>query len=159
MAQESEANKLKLRFKEWLFNTVKLKQYLSNFEDSQCNDIRLIEYLDEDTLANDIKINNKLHRKLILKKATIFQQNQKEFTDLLSSNKSLNEYSQIFEDNGILTLQHFKADIHIKSELQTMLKMRSGTKLNEIWSLFYQDNEDEDDDISPSPMMVDSDVK
>ena len=40
-----------------------------------------------------------------------------------------------------------------------MLKMRSGTKLNEIWSIFSQNDEDEDDDISPSPMMVDSDVK
>eukprot|EP01084_Bolivina_argentea_P161367 280921_1 len=70
---EKEWNKeygnCKLKFEHWLCNVVKLGQYLKLFKQKEYNDVTLIEFFDQDTL-NEIGIENKLHRKLIIKRVS-----------------------------------------------------------------------------------------
>ena len=44
----------KHKFKKWLFNIVKLKQYLPLFEKAQWADMRCVEFLDETEVRNTI---------------------------------------------------------------------------------------------------------
>ena len=133
-------DKCALKFKEWLFDVVKLKQYLTNFEENECNDIRMIEDLDEETIKEDIGIKKKLHCKLILRKAKQFKQGQMEFNNILNSNKELKRYKQIFEDNGILTLQNLHRDVGKILELGKMLKITDEGELNVVWGLLYSNS-------------------
>ncbi|ETO03897.1 hypothetical protein RFI_33505, partial [Reticulomyxa filosa] len=58
------------KFEEWLRDTVKLPEYLSQFQNCSYNDIRMINYIDEKTLIQDVGIVKKPHRMIFLKKAT-----------------------------------------------------------------------------------------
>ena len=79
----------------WLFNIVKLRQYISNFEENECNDVRMIQDLDEDTIKEEIGITKKLHCRLILRKAAQFKQSQTEFMQILDGNKIVKQYKQV----------------------------------------------------------------
>ena len=56
-------NKCKLKFNEWLCNVVRLKQYLSHFEENECDDAGMIQDLDEKIIEKDIRITKTLHCK------------------------------------------------------------------------------------------------
>lgn len=163
-------DKCTLRFREWLCRENKLKQYLSKFQESQCDDIRSIQDFTDDLLNNQVGISNQFHRRLLLRKAQKFKQHQDKFSNLLNTNDKLNEYDTILEENGILTLQQFKSQIQTKLDLQGMLQIRQESELNEIWNLFYPPNleiieaKQESDDIEilnvirkDEPMVVNSD--
>eukprot|EP01083_Nonionella_stella_P137732 419046_1 len=94
---DEELEICKLKFRTWLADTVGLKQYLSNFEQSECNDIRMIEFLDENTIKNDIGITNNVHVKLMMKKINEMKQLQLEFSHMVNHNKALKPYKQILE--------------------------------------------------------------
>ena len=125
----------KIKFKHWLFDTVKLKQYLSNFEKNECNDIRMIEFLDENTIRKDIGIKNKLHVKLILKQVTQFKQLQTALSERLKSNDILKQYESVFNSNGILTYRDLQNDIQTEQQLENILKIRNHEKAKAIWNL------------------------
>ncbi|ETO14110.1 hypothetical protein RFI_23258 [Reticulomyxa filosa] len=57
------------KFEEWLRDTVKLPEYLSQFRNCSYNDIRMINYIDEKILLQDVGILKKPHRMIFLKKA------------------------------------------------------------------------------------------
>eukprot|EP01084_Bolivina_argentea_P004113 7785_1 len=131
----------KLKFKNWLKNSVKLNQYLINFEQHECADIRMIEFLDEDTINNDIGIKHKLHRKLILKKAKQFKYLQIEFFSMLENNKELSKYKLRFEENGIITFDDLYNDIQTKQQCCKILKIRDNNTLNKLWNIISTQNE------------------
>ena len=115
--KKEEADVCRLKFRVWLCEVVKMKQYLSKFEDNECDDVRMIEFLEEDTLHNDIGVSNKLHRKLILKQVGYFKQLQAEF-DAWLDGKQLRQYKQELEANGILTMVDLKMDFASKKALK-----------------------------------------
>ncbi|ETO18658.1 hypothetical protein RFI_18602 [Reticulomyxa filosa] len=61
--------KKKKKFEAWLRETVKLSQYLSQFQSYGYNDIRMVMYIDEQVLIEDIQMDKKPHRLIFLKKA------------------------------------------------------------------------------------------
>eukprot|EP01084_Bolivina_argentea_P299722 516666_1 len=140
--EEYDEEICKSKFRNWLFNTVKLKQYLPNFEQNECNDVRMIEFLDADTLKNDIVIQNKMHCKLILKKVKQFKQLQMEFNGMLSNYKQLKMFQEMFEANGILRWKDLQNDIQTKQQLSKMLKVINENQLDELWAIIHTNIQD-----------------
>eukprot|EP01084_Bolivina_argentea_P254551 427966_1 len=134
-SDDKQEDIFKTKFRDWFCSTVKLEQYLINFEQNQCNDVRMIEFLDDDTIKNDIGINNKLHRKLIMKQANQFKLLQVEFNNIIDGNKYLKKYKHIFQVNGILTLQDLQNDIQTKNILGKMLNIMDENKISSIWNV------------------------
>eukprot|EP01083_Nonionella_stella_P141244 434785_1 len=133
--------KCKKKFADWLCNTVKLQQYLPLFEQNEYNDIRMVEFLDEETLQNDIGIGKRLHCKLILKKVSEFRSLQNEFNTLLNHNKGLKQYKQEFEEHGISTLKDLQNDVKSKRELGEMIKLQNESKLCLLWDTIRGQND------------------
>ena len=148
--KENGISSCKLKFRDWLLNVVKLEQYLAKFEENECDDIRMIQDLNENIIANDIGVKNKLHCKLIARKAKQYKQSQIKFNNLLESDNKLMEYTQRFEDNGILTLQDLHNNIQTKLQLGLLLRIMDEDKLNKIWKiLLYPDDNDNDEENVP----------
>ena len=103
-----------------MIDIVKLEQYLSNFKDAECDDVRMIEFFDEECLENDIGIKTKIHRRLIMKKATEFRMAQDDFVNN-KLNKNI-EIKQLLEQYGILSMKDLKQDIKTKEDLINILQ-------------------------------------
>lgn len=110
----------KIKFESWLSEIVKLEQYLANFKDAECNDVRMIEFFDEEDLENVIQIKNKIHRRLIMKKSTEFKMAQDDFVNN-KLNKNI-EIKQLLEQYGILSIKDLKQDIKTKEDLVNILQ-------------------------------------
>merc|ERR1712045_359058 len=89
----------KVKFDRWLCEVVKLGQYLSAFKEKECDDIRMIEFFEDDAIEKEIGIKQTFHRKLIMKKAREFKNAQNNFTKLLD-NKGYNELKETLEMHG-----------------------------------------------------------
>ena len=132
---------IKLKFESWLCETVKLGRYLAKFQENECDDVRMIEFLDEETLRNDLDIGNRIHRKLILKKVVDFKRMQAKFNSVLDGDKRLEQYKELLEENGILTMKQFQSEIQTKEQLARMLGIVDGNKANAIWAAFFPNDE------------------
>merc|ERR1712176_130149 len=100
-AQEDVCN---AKFERWLCDTVKLGQYLDAFRKSECNDVRMIEFFEEDAIEKEVGITKLFHRKLIMKKALEFKQAQSAFVALLDGHRETKAFKERLEDQGIVTL-------------------------------------------------------
>lgn len=126
----------KIKFEDWLCNVVKLGQYLNLFKEKEYNDIRMIEFFDEDAVENDIGIKKKLHRKLVMKKAKEFRDLQMDFSVIFEKNIQLKIHKDVLEQHGILNLKDLKNDIKTKQSLKTILGKNGNDKSVEmIWEL------------------------
>eukprot|EP01083_Nonionella_stella_P175625 612132_1 len=135
---DSDDEKCRTKFKEWLSKVVKLRQYLPNFEENECDDIRLIEFFEEEVLKNEIGINKTFHRKLLMKEANEFKRDQAIFSEVLVNNKELERNKQIFQANGILTLRDFRNDIETPRQLGEMLQIMDEKKVRSFWITLQQ---------------------
>merc|ERR1712228_441346 len=99
-----------VKFERWLCDTVKLGQYLSAFRKSECNDIRMIEFFEEDAIKNEIGISKLFHRKLIMKKAKEFKMAQNAFSKMLAENAEMQMFKEPLESQGIVTLEEKKGE-------------------------------------------------
>eukprot|EP01084_Bolivina_argentea_P229742 387682_1 len=126
-------DKCKLKFENWLCNIVKLPQYLQSFKKNEYDDIRMIEYLDENTMKNEISIKN-IHCKLLLRKVNEFKASQMVFGRVFDMHESLKDFKQVFELNGILTLQEYKNSIPYKKDLEGLLHVNDKTIIDLMWS-------------------------
>ena len=111
-----------------------------HFEENQYDDIRMVQDLDEDALRDDVGMTKKLHCKLLLRKAQQFKQDQEKFSVILDGDKMLQNYKQLFEDNGVLTLIQFEGEFSTKLDLGMKLKIMDQDKLDAIWNKFYPEN-------------------
>ena len=135
-------NICKHKFLLWINDNVQLPKYLQNFIENELNHITLIQYLDEETLKNDIKIKNKIHLKKIMIKINDFKDEQKGFDKYLENKVLLKKYKTEFEKFGILTLKHFENDIETKNDLKKILKLSNDNenKINLIWNEIQNNN-------------------
>lgn len=123
----------KIKFESWLIEIVKLEQYLGNFKDSECNDIRMIEFFDNESLENEIGIKTTIHRRLIMKKANEFKMAQDDFiNNKLQKNI---EIKQLLEQYGILSMKDLKDEIKSKEDLFCILQ--SENTENEHYKLLW----------------------
>jgi len=103
-----EMDPCRVRFEKWLCETVKLGQYLHLFRNSECDDVRMIEFFEEAALEKEIGVARTFHRKLILKKATEFKAAQSELCRVLEGEeveaKALRKVRDALEDQGIVSL-------------------------------------------------------
>eukprot|EP01083_Nonionella_stella_P219881 787167_1 len=127
-----------MKFKQWLFDTVKLKQYLKHFKQNEANDVRMIEFFDEDSLTQDIGIKNRLHCKLVLKKAMQFKQSQMKFNQMLDD-KQLNKYKDVFEARGILRLQDLD-NVKTRKDLGKVLDVVDEECVNILWIIIHSED-------------------
>ena len=118
-----ETEKCKFKFEQWLCNVVKLRQYLELFKTKQYNDITMIEFFDEDILQIEIGIENKLHRKLIMKRVDEFKGSLMEFDEFLEINKELKYYKQRLIAYGIVTVADLRNDIVIDNDVRNILRI------------------------------------
>eukprot|EP01083_Nonionella_stella_P065757 172529_1 len=137
---EDEDEICKTKFKHWLLDTVKLKRYLTNFEGNEADDVRMIEFLDEQTVAQDIGIRNRLHCKLVLKKAAQFRESQMEFNQMIKNDPLLKEYKDVFEQRGILRLQDLKSDVKTPKDLGNMLGIVDEERVNVLWTNIHPED-------------------
>lgn len=119
ITQSNNRDICNIKFEEWLIDIVKLEQYLPNFIKAECNDVRMIEFFDEECLEKDMKIKTKIHRRLIMKKATEFRMAQDDFVN--NKLKKNIEIKQILEQNGILSMKDLKKDIKNKKDLKSII--------------------------------------
>lgn len=123
--KEKEATEpCRLRFERWLCDTVKLGQYLHLFRASECDDVRMIEFFEEDALEKEIGVARTFHRKLILKKATEFKAAQSALSRALEADapeaKALCKHKDALEEHGIVSLRDL-ADLFEEAKPQTVL--------------------------------------
>merc|ERR1719445_2408473 len=111
------------KFERWLCDTVKLGQYLSAFRKNECNDIRMIEFFEEDAIEKEMGITKLFHRKLIMKKANEFKKAQSAFVSLLDGNNEIAVFKERLEDQGIVTLNELKSSVKSKDDLMSVLGM------------------------------------
>eukprot|EP01084_Bolivina_argentea_P217659 369506_1 len=94
-------------FKEWLKNN-NLIQYLDVFKAKKFADIRLIQFMDENSLKNDILSNtpfdSQIHYNFLLTKINELKKDIVEFKEWLKLIE-MEKYYNIFENNGIITKQ------------------------------------------------------
>eukprot|EP01083_Nonionella_stella_P069305 184683_1 len=123
-----------LRFEHWLCSVVQLPQYLTLFQQNECNDVRMIEFLDEDTIKNEVGISKMIHCKLIAKAVGEYRQLQTDFSGILDSTKRLKQYKQELAARGIITWNDFQNDICSKHELTRILNIKGDGETHLLWS-------------------------
>jgi len=111
----------KTKFKDWLCTVVKLGQYLNLFKEKEYNDIRMIEFFDEESIEKEIGIKKTFHRKLIMKKAKEFKDSQNDFAKLMEENIELKIHKETLEIHGILNLKELRKDVKTKESLKEIL--------------------------------------
>ena len=94
------------------------------------NDIRLLDGLDEGILKEDVKIENRLYRKLLLNKSKKFQEDNDEFKTWLQL-IHMECYMDIFSNNGILTLESFH---HYIKNVEDLGKIIGELNAEFIWN-------------------------
>ena len=130
----------KIKFESWLIEIVGLEQYLINFKETECNDVRMIEFFDDECLENEIGIKTTLHRRLIMKKANEFKMSQDDFLNN-KLNKNI-EIKQLLEHYGILSMKDLKQDIKTKDDLCNILQSHDTEDENYklLWKLVEKRN-------------------
>merc|ERR1719245_94805 len=116
------------KFERWLCDTVKLGQYLGAFRKSECNDIRMIEFFEEEAIEKEIGIKKLFHRKLLMKKANEFKAAQNAFSDLLAASTETQMFKERLERQGIVTLSELRASVESKDDLVNVLEEKKGEK-------------------------------
>merc|ERR1712083_482585 len=102
-------------------------QYLSAFRKSECNDIRMIEFFEEDAIKNEIGISKLFHRKLIMKKAKEFK---------MAENAEMQMFKERLESQGIVTLNELKVSVESKDDLLAVLEEKKGEKcIDAFWNI------------------------
>eukprot|EP01083_Nonionella_stella_P049495 131873_1 len=130
--------KCKVSFKRWLHDVVNLGRYLELFEKNQSDDIRYVEFFDEDTIKNDIGIKHAIHCKFIMKKINEFKKEQMKFNSMLERNDEIRSYKTQFEVNGILTVEQLKREIKAKKDLAKALQMKpNDDNVDVVWSILF----------------------
>jgi len=125
----------------WLCDTVKLGQYLDAFRKNECNDIRMIEFFEEDAIEKEVGITKLFHRKLIMKKALEFKQAQTAFVALLDGNRETKVFKERLEDQGIMTLNELKSSVTSKDALVDVLGKEQGEKCVDVfWDVIISNN-------------------
>eukprot|EP01083_Nonionella_stella_P004770 13907_1 len=130
--------KCKVSFKRWLHEIVNLGRYFELFEKNQSDDIRYIEFFDEDTIKNEIGIKHVIHSKFIMKKINEFKKKQMAFNVVLETHPDMRSYKTQFEVNGILTMEQLKNQIKTKKDLANVLQMKSNdTNVDVLWNALF----------------------
>eukprot|EP01083_Nonionella_stella_P071157 190970_1 len=99
------------------------------------DDVRYIEFLNEDSLKN-AGIKHPIHLQFMIKQINEFKTAQKEFGAILGRNRELKGSKTQFEVNGILTLDLLKRKIKQKSDLAKMLQLNIKVKLTPVNFMF-----------------------
>ncbi|ETO17533.1 hypothetical protein RFI_19791 [Reticulomyxa filosa] len=105
------------QFEEWLRNTVKLPEYLPQFQNCTYNDIRMVTYIDEQTLISDVGMHKKPHRMVFLKKAAELKKELSAFEEWLKK-IHCERYLSKFENIGVFTFVDLLHSIHSKDDLK-----------------------------------------
>eukprot|EP01084_Bolivina_argentea_P209966 357537_1 len=136
--EDYNGDKCKIKFANWLRETVGLGQYLRLFNDKQSDDVRCIKYFDIGSIQNQIGIRNTIHCQLLLEKVSEFKLAQKQFCrDMFEQHQHLKQYKDILEGNGILRMIDFRKDIKNKQQLLRILNDNSNEMANLIWTIVY----------------------
>jgi len=124
-------------FEHWLAATVKLAQYNAVFSGMQCNDIRMIEFFDDECLRSDVGITCAVHRRLILKKADEFRDAQQIFFE--TALKGNVELKEVFEEKGILRMKELRACVHTKQDIERVFGFDDAHVLGQrIWQIINE---------------------
>merc|ERR1712048_596907 len=124
------------KFERWLCDTVKLGQYLGAFRKNECNDIRMIEFFEEDAIEKEVGIKKLFHRKLLMKKANEFKKAQQAFCALLDENKETKVYKERLESQGIVTLNELRNSVKSKEDLMDVLDETKGERcIDAFWNV------------------------
>jgi len=129
------------KFERWLCDTVKLGQYLGAFRQSECNDVRMIEFFEEDAIEKEVGITKLFHRKLIMKKALEFTKAQSEFAALLDGHRETKVFKERLEDQGIVTLNELRSSVASKDALVDVLGKEQNEKCVDVfWDAIISNN-------------------
>ena len=110
------------------------QEYIRVFISKQINDIRVLEFVDESFLKNEIGMND-LHIRMMLKKVDKFKRDMNIFANWLLSLSLYDEYFDCFEMNGMLTFGLFHHYIKNAQSLADMIG-----KENLVDALYLFDN-------------------
>ena len=131
----------KIKFEEWLRDTVRLPQYLSAFRNKEYDDVEMIEHLDEDILQNELRL-KALHCKLLMAKVDDFKKLRMEFDGFFNANKKYIKYKQKMMKYGILTLDELHNEIQTKYQFCCLLGTKDDDVLDELWQILCSQNND-----------------
>ncbi len=86
------------------------------FSAQNYDDIRMIEYFDEDMLKNEIGIKHLIHHKLFLQQCNYFKYEIEQFRKWLVDRLQLRRYLPMFEANGLITTNQIAKEINSQSD-------------------------------------------
>eukprot|EP01084_Bolivina_argentea_P131869 232700_1 len=115
----------------WMDKHIKVDEIKKLFvQNAKYNDIRMMIYLDKDILLNEIGINSKIFIKIILNECEQLIESQTEFTKLINNRK----YVGLFNNKGILTLEHFERFIRTQNDLKNVIEIQNSKHRQQIWN-------------------------
>merc|ERR1712130_967289 len=109
----------------------------SNLYDSKCaelglNDIRTLQYLDEETMRDEIGINSKIHRKMFVNKISKLTKDSHQFVRWLES-IAMSEYEDILSGNGIVTFESLYYYVHDANDLLQIIGNENESDARLLW--------------------------
>ena len=128
-----ECNPVSMRFKEFIDERVQMPYLYELFSAQHYDDIRMIEYFDEDMLKNEIGIKNLIHRKLFLQQCTDLKYEIEQFRKWLVDRLQLRRYLPVFEANGLITMSHITKEINSQSDFELKLKIVNRNHQQVLW--------------------------
>ena len=131
------ANAVDMQFERWMKNKVAINgkmwnTYLQKFKQKHFNDIRMLEYLDTETLEQ--LVSNRMHLKIFQIQIKNFQADMLDFSDWLKQIGVYNEYRTAFEKSGILTFEAFYFYVSNAKDIEKIIGTKNGSDAQYIWN-------------------------
>lgn len=122
------------------------------FASQHYDDIRMIEYFDDEMLRNEIGIKNLIHRKLFLQQCADFKFEIKQFKEWLTQRVQLRRYLPTFESAGLITMTDITAAILSQSDFALKLKIVNRNHQAILWQELqsYESATNDADYVHPS---------
>merc|ERR1712176_1282065 len=128
-----ECNPVSMRFKTFIEDRIQMPYLYELFSKQHYDDIRMIEYFDEDMLKNEIGIKNVIHRKLFLQQCNDLKYEINQFRKWLVDRLQLRRYLTVFEANGLITMSHVSKAINAPSDFELKLKIVNRNHQQILW--------------------------
>ena len=151
-----ECNPVSQRFKIFIDERVQMPYLYELFSKQHYDDIRMIEYFDEDMLKNEIGIKNLIHRKLFLQQCNDLKYEIEQFRKWLVDRLQLRRYLPVFEANGLITMTHIANEINSQSDFELKLKIVNRTHQQVLWQELqtYESAINDSDYIKSNPNLI-----
>merc|ERR1712087_338904 len=103
------------------------------FASKHYDDIRMIEYFDDEMLKEEIGIRNLIHRKLLLQQCADLKYEMAQFKEWLVQRVQLRRYLPVFESAGLITMADITHQINASSDWALKLKIVNRSHQQTLW--------------------------